>query len=119
MPAFDGAVADWMHRVVGGGLAPAAPGYCEIAVAPRPGGRLTSATTAHLTPYGRAEVSWRRADGRLVVDVTVPAGTTAVVTLPEDGGGPQRVGPRRHRFECAYRDAGDDPEWRPVWPPGA
>ena len=57
-----GAVADWMHRVVGG-LAPGAPGYRVINVAPRPGGGIAWARTAHLTPYGRAEVAWRRADG--------------------------------------------------------
>jgi len=111
-----GAVADWMHRILGG-LAPAAPGYRELAVAPRPGGGLTSASTAHLTPYGRAEVSWSRADGRLTVDVTVPAGTTAVVTLPDGAAAPQRVGSGRHRFACDYRDPEDDPEWHPAWPP--
>src|SRR5205823_4185399 len=47
-----GAVADWMHRVVGG-LAPA-PGYRRLMVAPRPGGKLSAARTTHLTPYGRA-----------------------------------------------------------------
>jgi alpha-L-rhamnosidase len=113
-----GAVADWLHRVVGG-LAPAAPGYREIDVAPRPGGRLTSVTTAHLTPYGRAEVSWRRQSGRLTVDVLVPVGTTAVVTLPEAGWEPVRTGAGRHTFECTYRNADEDPEWKPTWPPGA
>ena len=62
-----------MHRVIGG-LAPAAPGYRELRIEPRPGGGLTWARTAHLTPYGLAEVSWRRADGILTVDITVPAG---------------------------------------------
>ena len=35
-----GAVADWMHRSVGG-LAPLEPGYRRILVAPQPGGGLT------------------------------------------------------------------------------
>ncbi len=35
-----GAVADWMHRVVGG-LAPLEPGYASVLVAPQPGGGLT------------------------------------------------------------------------------
>ena len=39
-----GAVADWMHRVIGG-LAPAAPGYRELRIEPRPGGGLTWART--------------------------------------------------------------------------
>ena len=109
-----GAVADWMHRVIGG-LAPGAPGYQVINVAPRPGGGVAWARTAHLTPYGRAAVSWRRADGNLAVDVTVPAGTTAVVTLP--GTAPAEAGPGRHAFDTVYRAPADDPVWRPPFSP--
>jgi alpha-L-rhamnosidase len=101
-----GAVADWMHRVLGG-LAPGAPGYRVLNVAPRPGGGITWARTAHLTPYGRAEVSWRREDRRLTVDVLVPAGTAAVITLPD--GTRAETGPGRHRFEGACRAPADDP----------
>jgi alpha-L-rhamnosidase len=76
-----GAVADWMHGVLGG-LAPGAPGYRVINVAPQPGGGITWAKTAHLTPRGRAEVSWRRDGQKLTVDVVVPPGTTAVSCCP-------------------------------------
>jgi alpha-L-rhamnosidase len=109
-----GAVADWMHRVLGG-LAPGAPGYRVINVAPQPGGGIAWAKTAHLTPYGRAEVSWRRADGRLTVEITVPSGAAAVVTLP--GTTAAEAGPGRHRFETAYRAPEDDPVWRPPFSP--
>jgi len=106
-----GAVADWMHRVIGG-LAPAAPGYREMLIAPRPGGGLSWARTSHLTPYGLAEVSWRRSDGVLTVDVTVPAGCAARVVLP--GRDPVQAGPGRHQFSGTCRDAADDPEWHPA-----
>jgi alpha-L-rhamnosidase len=102
-----GAVADWMHRVIGG-LAPGAPGYRVINVAPRPGGGIEWCRTAHLTPYGRAEVSWRRAHQTLTVGVEVPPGTTAIVTLP--GTNPVEAGPGRHRFETAHRAPADDPK---------
>ena len=52
-----GAVADWMHRVVGG-LAPAAPGWRELRIAPQPGGGLSSASSRLDTPYGIASSSW-------------------------------------------------------------
>ena len=52
-----GAVADWLHRVVGG-LAPAAPGWRELRIAPQPGGGLTSATSRLDTPYGFASSAW-------------------------------------------------------------
>nr|WP_184940235.1 glycoside hydrolase family 78 protein [Planomonospora venezuelensis] len=103
-----GAVADWLHRTVAG-LAPAEPGYRRILVRPLPGGGLRHASAAHLTPYGRAEVRWRRAAGRFELEVVVPAGATATVVLPSGPGSRIEVGAGRHRFEDAFRDAADDP----------
>lgn len=77
-----GAVADWLHRVVGG-LAPAAPGYHRLELAPRPIPGLAWATTGHDTPYGRAEVAWRRVEGSIEISATVPANTSAHVLLPD------------------------------------
>ncbi|MBG0829747.1 family 78 glycoside hydrolase catalytic domain [Planomonospora sp. ID67723] len=107
-----GAVADFLHRTVAG-LAPAAPGYRRILVRPLPGGGLRRASAAHLTPYGRAEVRWERADGRLQLEVVVPAGATATVVLPSDPARGIEVGSGRHRFQDAFRDPADDPAARP------
>ncbi len=79
-----GAVGDWIYRTVGG-LDAAAPGYAEISVAPRPGGGISSAETALQTPHGTVAVSWRIADGRFTLDLTVPANTVAHVRLPVAG----------------------------------
>ncbi|MFE7846738.1 family 78 glycoside hydrolase catalytic domain [Microbacterium sp. NPDC057407] len=77
-----GAVADWMHRVVAG-LAPAAPGYRRLRIAPQPPRRgLTSASATLNTPYGRAASGWEISDGRIKVTVKIPAGTSADVVLP-------------------------------------
>ncbi|OHV43850.1 glycoside hydrolase family 78 protein [Pseudofrankia sp. BMG5.36] len=77
-----GAIADWLHRVVGG-LQPAEPGYRRIRIAPQPGGGLSYATVSHDTPHGRVRVAWRHdPTGRMTVDVAVPTGTTADVVLP-------------------------------------
>jgi alpha-L-rhamnosidase len=103
-----GAVADWLHRRVAG-LAPAAPGYRRIAVRPRPGGGLTSASATHDSPYGRIRVAWHREQAFLRVDVTVPPGVTALVELPAESFAPVEVGSGHHRFTCAYRPAADDP----------
>lgn len=77
-----GAVADWLHRVVGG-LAPAAPGYRRLAVAPQPLPGMEWASARHDTPYGPATVGWRRADGRVTITATVPPNATAAVRLPD------------------------------------
>ncbi|GGE92365.1 glycoside hydrolase family 78 protein [Mycetocola zhadangensis] len=97
-----GAVADWMHRVVGG-LAAAEPGYRRARIQPRPGGDLTSASATHLTPYGELSSSWSIVDGVFVLDVTVPTGTSAVVILPD--GSEYEVSSGSHRFSCAESSA--------------
>ena len=77
-----GAVADWMHRVVAG-LAPAAPGYRRIRVAPQPPRRgLSSASATLNTPYGTASAGWELGDEEIRVSVTVPVGVTADIALP-------------------------------------
>lgn len=90
-----GAVADWLHRVVGG-LAPDAPGYRRLRIAPRPLRALDHAETSHRTPYGLARVAWRREGGSVVVSARVPANTTAVVDLP--GRDPETVGSGDHAW---------------------
>lgn len=76
-----GAVADWLHRVVGG-LAPLEPGYRKVLIAPKPGGELTHASTTLETSNGRLSVKWRIEDRDITVTINLPAGTTAVVELP-------------------------------------
>ena len=78
-----GAVADWMHRTIGG-IAPLEPGYRRVLVAPQPGGGISSAESALDTPHGRLSVRWTAGgEGGLdVLDVLVPSGVTAVVRRP-------------------------------------
>jgi alpha-L-rhamnosidase len=90
-----GAVADWMHRTIGG-IAPLEPGYARVLIAPRPGGGLSSATASLRTPHGRIASSWTLADdGALTLDVDVPNGVTAVVRL---GRHEQTLAAGRHRL---------------------
>ncbi|KQR50913.1 alpha-L-rhamnosidase [Leifsonia sp. Leaf336] len=90
-----GAVADWMHRVVGG-LAPLKPGYASVLVAPQPGGGLTEAATSLETPHGRVSVRWSLDGDLLTVDAELPEGVEGILRLPgrEDqqlSGGPVSV----------------------------
>jgi alpha-L-rhamnosidase len=94
-----GAVADWLHRTVAG-LAPAAPGYRALLIRPAPARGLTSASARHRTPYGDAEVSWERSDGRLRLRVVVPVGAAATVHVPGQAG-PVRVGHGAHAWQVA------------------
>lgn len=96
-----GAVADWLHRTVAG-LAPAAPGYRRLRIAPRPLATLDHAAARHRTPYGEATVAWRRDGDTIVVTATVPANTTADVDLP---GLTTTVGPGAHEWRVAAASA--------------
>jgi alpha-L-rhamnosidase len=77
-----GAVADWLHGVVGG-LSSAAPGYQTISIAPEPLHGFDWAETSHETPSGLARVRWETTDGgEVTVTASVPANAVAWVTLP-------------------------------------
>ena len=77
-----GAVISFLHGHVAG-LQRLEPTWTRFRVAPRPGGGITSAETEHLTPHGRAAVSWRLEGDELRVEVTVPEGCTAEMVLPD------------------------------------
>ncbi len=76
-----GAVADWMHRFIGG-IAPDDAGYRRIAIRPYPSGGLTSAVARHDTPYGKVECRWTLQSGQFEMTVTIPPNTRAQVIVP-------------------------------------
>ena len=90
-----GAVADWMHRTIGG-ISPIEAGYVRVLVAPQPGGDLTWAAASLDTRHGRIAVGWKLQDELLTVDVEIPEGVSAVVRLP--GREDEEVGPGAHRI---------------------
>jgi alpha-L-rhamnosidase len=87
-----GAVADWMHRVIGG-IAPLEPGYAKVLVAPQPGGDIQWARSSLETRHGTITISLsREGTDDLRLDLSVPDGVTALVRRPgqpdlELGGG--------------------------------
>ena len=91
-----GAVADWMHRVVGG-LAPAEPGYRAVRIAPQPGGGLTWAKTS-LSHRAR----WRSGVG-----LAARRGRPTCSRSSPTRRGHRRSGRRLSRRSSATLDAGD------------
>jgi alpha-L-rhamnosidase len=95
-----GAVADWIHQTIGG-IAPLEPGYAKVLIAPQPGGGLTWARARLETPHGQVEVHWRQAGRDLMIEATVPAGSTGVIRLP---GQPDReLAPGQHALTVPAR----------------
>jgi alpha-L-rhamnosidase len=77
-----GAIGEWLyHYVAGMDIDPENPGYKHILLAPHPGGGLTNANAEFTSIYGKVKSSWKLEGNDFVYDVTVPANTTATVTL--------------------------------------
>jgi alpha-L-rhamnosidase len=104
-----GAVADWMHRVIGG-LSPTAPGYRNVLIRPQPGGGITACRVRHTAPYGDITVDWTTDADRLNLEVTLAVGITGSIHMPD--GTETMVTSGRHQFACDL----PPPSSRRPWP---
>lgn len=77
-----GAIGDWMYQKIGG-IRPEEPGYKKIRFEPTLTRSMTEASASLETMYGRTACAWTCRDGKITVEVEVPANTTAVLVLPE------------------------------------
>jgi alpha-L-rhamnosidase len=94
-----GAVADWMHRKIGG-IAPLEAGYSKVLIAPHPGGGIHWARSSLETRRGKISVSWSQEDnGPIDLAIAIPDGATAVVELP--GAEAQELGSGQHRISSS------------------
>lgn len=76
-----GSVGDWLYREVGG-VAPAAPGYSQVLIAPKPGGTLTSASSELTTAFGQVKSAWSRSGPAITLRIVVAPNTSATVRVP-------------------------------------
>jgi alpha-L-rhamnosidase len=93
-----GAIGEWMYRNVAGiNTDEAAPGYKKIIIRPTVGGNLTHASASLQTYYGKVSSGWKiETDGSLVLEVEIPANTTARIFVPD--GRVEEVGSGKHQF---------------------
>lgn len=78
-----GAIGEWLYTHVAGiDIDPNHPGYKHILLYPHPGGNLTKASAELNSMYGPIKSAWNINQTQFTYDVTVPANTTATVTLP-------------------------------------
>ncbi|BDZ65291.1 alpha-L-rhamnosidase [Agromyces mangrovi Wang et al. 2018] len=95
-----GAVADWMHRVIGG-IAPLEPGYDCILIAPQIAAGIDWARTSLDTRHGRAAVSWRRIGHEIAFEISLPQGA---IGLFRWGSSPDRsLASGQHAFRVSTR----------------
>lgn len=108
-----GAVANFLHTVVGG-IKALEPGYRSILIQPLPGGSVTSASTYTITPYGKVSVKWTLTNGTMEIDMEIPVNTSAVLRLGSPHIEDEVVGSGYHSRQVAYLAPG---VWPPPFPP--
>jgi alpha-L-rhamnosidase len=80
-----GAIGDWMYRVMAGlDTEEEGPGYKRIRIKPHVGGGFTHAEASLQTNYGKLASGWKVENGNLLMDIEIPANTTASVYIPAD-----------------------------------
>lgn len=81
----NGAIGDWMYRKIGG-INQLEAGYRKFYVKPMFVRGIEEAKVALESPYGTIVSHWSCRDGKLQVEIHVPANTSAVIYLPEKEG---------------------------------
>jgi alpha-L-rhamnosidase len=78
-----GAIGDWMYRNIAGmDTYEEGAGYKKILIRPHPGGKLSYASADLETGYGKLSVHWKIAEGKFMLDLEIPANTTASIYIP-------------------------------------
>lgn len=80
-----GAIGDWLYRKVAG-IDQLESGYKKILIRPALTKGLSEVKASYHSMYGEISSHIRCKDGRISVDVVIPANTTAVLELPEQSG---------------------------------
>ena len=80
-PMFIGGISAWFYRYLAG-ISPLEAGFKKIKVKPFMLGGVKNASAKIASVYGPIESSWRRRGGTFVIDVNLPANTTAEIHVP-------------------------------------
>jgi alpha-L-rhamnosidase len=71
----------WLYEDMAG-IQAGEPGFKKIVIKPQPVGDLTWVKAHYDSLHGRIISNWKRENGRLTMEVTIPANTTAEVFVP-------------------------------------
>ena len=80
-----GSIVEWIFAYCGG-LKPLEPGFRKVSIAPVVNKALSPFTLSYASQAGEYKVAWELLENKQVkVEITVPFGCTALVTLPLSG----------------------------------
>ena len=114
-----GSVGEWLFATVAGiDVNQEEPGGRRLVIAPRPGGGLEWVDGEWPSLYGPVRSSWSLAKGTFRLWVSVPANTTASVTVPK-GKGVVREGSRPATEAEGVRALADTPDGRAAFAVGS
>ena len=78
-----GAIGDWMYRTVAGiNIDEEQPGYKKINIQPHLTDSLRFAAATLETYYGKVSSEWKKDNRTTILNVEIPANTTAVIYIP-------------------------------------
>lgn len=79
-----GCVGEWMWNTLAGiNICDEYPGFKHILLKPEPVGDLKWVKAEYETNYGKLVFNWKREGDKLLLDLVVPANSTALMTLPD------------------------------------
>ena len=94
-----GSVGQWLYSdVLGIRRDESNPGFKHFYIQPLVGGGLTYASGSYESVYGRIESSWRLEGNEVTFCFTIPANTTATVTLPDGQHQNMELGAGRYEY---------------------
>jgi alpha-L-rhamnosidase len=76
-----GAIGDWMYRI-SAGIETMEPGYRHLRLEPHPSKKLSYAKASYEGPYGKISSGWERKGGKIIVTVSIPPNSDAIVYIP-------------------------------------
>ena len=104
-----GQINEWFyHDVAGIAPDPAGPGYRRVLIRPQPVGDLTWVKASYDSVRGKISTWWTKNDGQFKLEVAIPPGCTATISIPAPGADAvtegdkpagQSPGVKRLRFE--------------------
>lgn len=92
-----GSIGEWMYRKLAG-INQLEPGYKKISIKPQFIKGITSVEASFNSVYGEIKSAWICRNQKILVDVVIPANTTALLYLPEKEN-PLEVGSGSYHFE--------------------
>ena len=96
---FNG-IGSWFYQALAG-ICPdeLQPGYRHMYICPQPVEGISWVKAGKNTPYGEVMLDWKRKNGKFVMNVVIPAGSSATVCMP-DGSEEVRLVSGTHSLSC-------------------